>query len=612
MCGIIGCTARDAPVVGAILDGLKRLEYRGYDSAGIAVLDGTDLTVVREVGKINRLEQVLSNGHAPKGRTGLGHTRWATHGKPSETNAHPHQSPSGDIVAVHNGIIENYRDLRASLIARGHKFRSETDSEVIPHLIEAHYEGDILQAVLGAVRELKGSFAISAMHRAHPGVVIGVRKDSPLIVGLGHGRNFLASDVSAVLEHTKRVIFLEEGDVAMLTAEKVDIVDFGGRKVERPVTEVSWDLTKAEKGGFDHFMLKEIHEQPTVVADNLLGRIDEKDGLVVLDELRLTDAELRALNRITIVACGTSWHAGLVAKFFLERFARIPVEVDYASEFRYRIPILDKNSAVIGISQSGETADTIAAMRLVRSELKCKTIGLCNVVGSTMARESDGLVMTHAGPEIGVASTKAFMGQLVSALLLALKIGQARAAITEDQVRVVVDQVRKLPQLLVRALDSSDEIQALAERFQHARDFLFLGRGICYPIALEGALKLKEISYIHAEGYPAGEMKHGPIALIDEAMPIVVIATRGPVYEKVVGNIEEAHARGGRILALVNPGDDRVCKIADSCIVVPEVESVLSPMVNVVPLQLLAYWMARRRGCDVDQPRNLAKSVTVE
>jgi glucosamine--fructose-6-phosphate aminotransferase (isomerizing) len=612
MCGIIGCTSQSTPVVGVILDGLKRLEYRGYDSAGIAVLDRGELTVVREVGKIRRLEEVLSNGSAPKGTTGLGHTRWATHGKPSETNAHPHQSGSGDVIAVHNGIIENYREIRKSLGARGHVFRSETDSEVIPHLIEAHYEGDFLAAFLGAVRELEGSFGISAIHRKHPDTVIGARKDSPLIVGLGETGNYLASDVTAVLEHTRRVIFLEEGDVAKLTPSEVAIYDFQGNRVERPVTNVTWDLARAEKAGFDHFMLKEIHEQPTVVADDLLGRIDAKDGLVVIDELKLTDAEIRKLNRITLVACGTSWHAALVAKFFLERFARIPVEVDYASEFRYRNPILDSNSAVVALSQSGETADTIAAARLAKNELKCRTIGLCNVIGSTIARESDGLVMTHAGPEIGVASTKAFMGQLVSSLLLALRIGQARGTVTEDTVRGVVDQVRKLPAVLARALDASDEIRALAERFQHAKDFLFIGRGINYPIALEGALKLKEISYVHAEGYPAGEMKHGPIALIDEAMPIVVIATRGPVYEKVVGNVEEAHARGGRILALVNPGDDRLSRLAEASIVVPEVDPVLSPMVNVVPLQLLAYWVARRRGCDVDQPRNLAKSVTVE
>jgi glutamine---fructose-6-phosphate transaminase (isomerizing) len=612
MCGIIGCTARETPVIGAILEGLKRLEYRGYDSAGIAVLDRDTVTVVREVGKIRRLEQVLSNGSAPKGTTGLGHTRWATHGRPSETNAHPHQSASGDVIAVHNGIIENYRELRSSLIARGHTFRSETDSEVIPHLIEAHDEGDFLQAVLGAVRELEGSFAISAIHRRHAGVVIGARRDSPLIVGVGDGQNFLASDVTAVLEHTRSVIFLEEGDVAKITATDVEIFDTAGNRVDRPVTNVTWDLARAEKAGFDHFMLKEIHEQPTVVADNLIGRIDARDGLVVLDELKLSDAELKRLSRITIVACGTSWHAGLVAKFFLERFARLPVEVDYASEFRYRSPILDESCAVVAISQSGETADTIAAARLARTELKCRTIGLCNVVGSTLAREADGLVMTHAGPEIGVASTKAFMGQLVSSLLLALRIGQARGAVSVDEVRRVVDEVRKLPHAIARALDGSEEIRALADRFQHAKDFLFIGRGICYPIALEGALKLKEISYIHAEGYPAGEMKHGPIALIDEDMPILAIATRGTVYEKVVGNIEEAHARGGKILALVNPGDDRVTKLAAAAIVVPEVESPLAPMVNVVPLQLLAYWMARRRGCDVDQPRNLAKSVTVE
>ncbi len=611
MCGIIGCASREAPVVSLILGGLKRMEYRGYDSAGIAVMDGGAIKVVREVGKLRRLEEVL-NGAAIRGKTGLGHTRWATHGRPSETNAHPHTSPSGAIVAVHNGIIENYRELREMLIERGHAFRSETDSEVIPHLIEAYYEGDLLAAVLKAVRELAGSFGITVMHRDHPDTVIGVRKDSPLIVGLAEGRNILASDVAAVLEYTKQVIFLEDHDVAVITPDEVRIVDFHGRPLERPVTTITWDLAQAEKGGFEHFMLKEIHDQPTVVTDNLLGRIDERDGAIVLDELNLTDETLRHLNRITIVACGTSWHSGLVGKFYLEKFARLPVDVDYASEMRYRDPILDSRSLVIAISQSGETADTIAAIRRAKVDFNCKTIGLCNVVGSTIARECSGRVMTHAGPEIGVASTKAFMGQLVGMLLLALRIGQARGTVTPGELRRVIDQLRRLPQYLVRALATSDQIRALAERFHESRDFLYLGRGICYPIALEGALKLKEISYIHAEGYPAGEMKHGPIALIDETLPVVAIATRGQVYDKVVGNIEEVRARGGRILAVVNDGDERVGRLAEVTIAVPEVDTVLSPMVNVVPLQLLAYWIARRRGCDVDQPRNLAKSVTVE
>ncbi len=599
------------PVVPMILGGLKRLEYRGYDSAGIAVIDGGELKVVREVGKLRRLEEVL-NGTALHGRTGLGHTRWATHGRPSEHNAHPHTSGNGAIVAVHNGIIENYRELREMLVERGHVFASETDSEVIPHLIEHHDKGDLLSAVVAAVNDLSGSFGVSVIHRDHPGVVVGVRKDSPLIVGLADGRNMVASDVAAVIEYTKRVIFLEDRDIAVVTPNSVKIYDFSGREVTRPVTTVTWDLAQAEKGGFEHFMLKEIHDQPTVVTDNLIGRIDEQDGTIVLDELNVSDDALRHLNRITIVACGTSWHAGLVGKFYLEKLARIPVDVDYASEMRYRDPILDGRSLVIAISQSGETADTIAAIRRAKVDFNCRTVGLCNVVGSTIARECTGRVMTHAGPEIGVASTKAFMGQLVGMLLLALRIGQARGTLTPADIRRVVDQLRRLPQFIVRALGTSAQIQDVAERFFEARDFLFLGRGICYPIALEGALKLKEISYIHAEGYPAGEMKHGPIALIDETLPVVAIATRGQVYDKVVGNIEEVRARGGRILALVNEGDERVGRLAELTITVPEVDTVLSPMVNVVPLQLLAYWTARRRGCDVDQPRNLAKSVTVE
>ncbi len=611
MCGIVGCVAREAPVVGALLGGLKRLEYRGYDSAGVAVLEHGELRIVREVGKLRRLEDVLQ-GAPLLGRTGIGHTRWATHGKPSERNAHPHQGGRGDVVAAHNGIIENYRELRDRLVARGHVFLSETDSEVIPHLIEDYYRGDFPDAVRRALLDLEGSFAVAVVHRAHPDMVVGARKDSPLVVGLGEDRNFVASDVAAVLEYTKRVIHMEDGDMAILTPEKAEIRRLDGVRVERPVTIVTWDLAQAEKAGYDHYMLKEIHEQPTVVSDALLGRIDNDRGDVEFEGLNLGDEQFRHFDRIVILACGTSWHAGLVGKFFLEKLARIPVEVDYASEFRYRDPVMDSRSLVIAISQSGETADTLAALRRAKVDFNAKTIGVCNVQGSSIARECAGLVMTHAGPEIGVASTKAFMGQLVALLLLAIRVGRARGALPEAEARRVADQLRRLPHLLGKALLCSDRVRELAERYHEARDFLFLGRGLCYPVALEGALKLKEISYIHAEGYPAGEMKHGPIALIDDDRPVVVLAPRGPVYDKPASNVEEARARGARVIAVVNDGDDRVAKLAEATIVVPEVDALLAPMVNVVPLQLLAYWIARRRGCDVDQPRNLAKSVTVK
>ena len=611
MCGIVGCVAREAPVVGALLGGLKRLEYRGYDSAGVAVLERGELRIVREVGKLRRLEDVLQ-GEPLLGRTGIGHTRWATHGKPSERNAHPHQGGRGDVVAAHNGIIENYRELRDRLIESGHEFLSETDSEVIPHLIEHYYRGDFPEAVRRALLDLEGSFAVAVVHRKHADMVVGARKDSPLVVGLGADRNFVASDVAAVLEYTKRVVHMEDGDMAVLTPDRAEIRRLDGTRVERPVTVVTWDLAQAEKAGYDHYMLKEIYEQPTVVSDALLGRIDNDRGDVELDGLNLGDDQLRRFDRIVILACGTSWHAGLTGKFFLEKLARIPVEVDYASEFRYRDPVMDSRSLVVAISQSGETADTLAAIRRAKVDFNAKTIGVCNVQGSSIARECSGLVMTHAGPEIGVASTKAFMGQLVALLLLAIRIGRARGALPETEARRVVDQLRRLPQLLGKALLCSDRVREIAERYHEARDFLFLGRGLCYPVALEGALKLKEISYIHAEGYPAGEMKHGPIALIDDELPVVVLAPRGPVYDKTASNVEEARARGARVIAVVNEGDDRVSKLAEATIVVPEVDALLSPMVTVAPMQLLAYWIARRRGCDVDQPRNLAKSVTVE
>ncbi len=610
MCGIIGCVSRREPVVELLLRGLKRLEYRGYDSAGIAVEYPSGIRITREVGKIRRLEDAV--GASPQdGTTGVGHTRWATHGKPSEANAHPHVSADGRVVVAHNGIIENYRDLRRGLESRGIVFCSETDSEVIPNLIASHDRGDFPAAVRAALAELHGSFAIAVMHHDHPGVVIGARKDSPLIVGIASDRMLLASDAAAMLEATREMVFLEDGDMAVLTAESASFSRFDGTKVLRPSVTISWDLARAEKSGFEHYMLKEIHEQPQVVSDALLGAIGSGHE-VNLEQIGLSDEVLRSLDRMCIVACGTSWHAGLVTKFWLERFARISSEVDYASEFRYRDPVMDSRTGLIAISQSGETADTLAALRRAKTDFNARTLGICNVQGATIARECDGLIMTHAGPEIGVASTKAFTGQLVAGFLLSLKLAAARGTLSPHEVRRLTDQLRRVPQWIARALESADAVRDVAASVADARGFLFLGRGANYPVALEGALKLKEISYMHAEGYPAGEMKHGPIALIDEGLPVVVIATRGPVYDKVASNVEEVRARGGRVIAIVNPGDDRVSKQASAIITVPETDPLLSPMINVVPLQLLAYEVARIRGCDVDQPRNLAKSVTVE
>ncbi len=611
MCGIVGCASREHPVPGLLVESLKRLEYRGYDSAGIAVLENGELQTVREVGKIKNLEAAVG-GRNLQGRTGIGHTRWATHGKPSERNAHPHRNRDGSLVVVHNGIIENYLELKHGLQATGSVFTSDTDTEVIAHLIDAHYQGDLLTAVQASLKRLEGSYAIAVIHRAEPDVVVGARQDSPLVVGLGEGRNWVASDVSALLPWTRRVVYLEDGEVVVVRSSEVRIFDRGGRVVQREPETITWSAERTEKGGYPHFMLKEIHEQPSTVSDSLLGRLAGDDYRVVLDGLGLDDEELRALTRIGIVACGTSWHAGHVGKFFLEQFARLPVEVDYASESVFREPVMGQKDLMIAISQSGETADTRAALRRAQDLFGAHTLAVCNVPGSSMAREAQGLVLTHAGPEIGVASTKAFMGQLVALLLVAVRIGQARGTISRDTIRELVSGLRRLPHDLERVLKTAAKVQEIAEVWQGARDFLYLGRGVNYPIALEGALKLKEISYIHAEGYPAGEMKHGPIALIDENMPILAIATRGRTYATIAGNVEEAKARGGRIIAVVNPGDDRVARMADHVIEVPEVAEALSPMVNVVPLQLLAYWIAVKRGTDVDQPRNLAKTVTVQ
>ncbi|MSR75399.1 MAG: glutamine--fructose-6-phosphate transaminase (isomerizing) [Planctomycetes bacterium] len=608
MCGIVGCTAQGGEVVAGLVESLKRLEYRGYDSSGIAAQTVQGIGIVRRVGKIRELEAQLQQ-EPLIASTAIGHTRWATHGRPTEANAHPHRC--GKLVVVHNGIIENYLELRQELGASGAVFQSETDTEVVAHLVASLWQGDLAAAVRAAVGRLEGSFALALMHEDTPEVIVAARRDSPLVLGVGEGAHWLASDVAALLPWTRRVIYLEDGDVAELHPTALSVTDMAGKKQHRPVVEISWSAEMAEKGGYAHFMLKEIHEQPTTVANALLGRIAEKSGTITLDGFNIDDDTLRSLRRVSIVACGTSWHAGQVGRFLIEQDAGLPVEVDYASEAIYREPMLGKDDLLIAISQSGETADTRAALRRGR-EAGAHTLVISNVAGSSMARDAQSVLLTYAGPEIGVASTKAFMGQLTVLSLLALKLGAVRGKLTNGELRRRLHELKLLPHAIEAALHSSDAAKDIAAELAAARDALFIGRGVNYPIALEGALKLKEISYIHAEGYPAGEMKHGPIALIDASMPVIAIATHAATYAVIAGNVEEAKARGARIIALVSQGDDRVAKSAWRTIVLPAVPENLSPLVNIVPLQLLAYWTAVARNADVDQPRNLAKTVTVQ
>ncbi len=617
MCGIVGYVGSQNAVP-IILDGLKRLEYRGYDSAGIAVLNGSEQLVVRRAsGKLRNLEEAIQ-ANPVAGNFGIGHTRWATHGRPTEENAHPHRDSKGNIVVVHNGIVENYLALKHELQADGHKFASETDTEVIAHLIEKHFQGNLEQAVRAAVKRLAGVFAISVISKLDPNKIVAARQGPPAVVGIGKGEFFVASDIPAILSHTRDMYFLQDGDMAILTPDGVQLTDFEGHAIRRQLQRITWDPFMAEKGGYKHFMLKEIFEQPRAVRDTMLGRIGQETGRVFLDEMELTEADFQRFTAIRIVACGTSWHAGLAGKFMIEKLARIPVEVDYGSEFRYRDPILDENTLTIVISQSGETADTLAAQREAKSK-GSKTLAICNVVGSMITREAQGTILTHAGPEIGVASTKAFTSQLTALLVLALYLGQVRGKITEEESQRLSQEMLKLPAKLERVLAEEDIYEELTKRLHKAKDFLYLGRGIHFPIALEGALKLKEISYIHAEGYPAGEMKHGPNALIDENLPTVVLATYDPAnaesrlrYEKTISNIQEVKARSGVVIAIANKGDDEIGTHADHVIRVPVTEEILLPILEIVPLQLLAYHIAVRLGCDVDQPRNLAKSVTVE
>jgi glucosamine--fructose-6-phosphate aminotransferase (isomerizing) len=614
MCGIIGYIG-PKDVVPVLIDGLRRLEYRGYDSAGVAVVRNGNVELRRSAGKLSNLEGII-NGQPITGDYGVGHTRWATHGRPTEENAHPHRDCTGKIVVVHNGIIENYLDLKQELQRQGHEFVTETDTEIVAHLVEREMKDDGLEnAVRRALMLMRGLFALVLISADDPEKIVAVRNGPPIVVGLGENEFFVASDIPAILSHTRDVVFLGDEEMAIITRAGVQFTDFFGRPVSKATQRVLWDPIMAEKAGYKHFMLKEIFEQPTAARETILGRVSQDSGRVFLDEMKITDAQLRAVDKITILACGTSWHAGLVGKFMIEQLARVHVDVDYGSEYRYRAPIVGKNTLAVVITQSGETADTLAALREAKKE-GAASIAICNVVGSMATRETDGTIHTHAGPEIGVASTKAFTSQLVALYLLALRLGQVRGILSPEASKPHVDALLQLPFWLEDTLKIAPEIEEIAARFQTRTDFLYLGRGINYPIALEGALKLKEISYIHAEGYPAGEMKHGPIALIDERMPIVTLAPHDHVFEKMLGNVQEAKARGGSVIALTTRGDDKLWAILDksrdSVVELPRTPDLLTPIVMVLPLQLLAYDIAVRRGCDVDQPRNLAKSVTVE
>jgi glutamine---fructose-6-phosphate transaminase (isomerizing) len=614
MCGIIGYIGAQ-PVVPIIVDGLRRLEYRGYDSAGIAVVNDGRVEIRRSAGKLAKLEQVLA-GDPLSGAYGLGHTRWATHGRPTEENAHPHRDCTGRLVVVHNGIIENYLQLKGELEQQGHRFGDETDTEIVAHLLEREMRGDGLEAATRrALAQLRGLFAIVLLSVDDPNTLVAARNGPPVVVGLGQDEYFVASDIPAILAHTRDVVFLEDGEMAVVRPSGVVFAGVDGRPHERKPQRVLWDPVMAERAGFKHFMLKEIFEQPAAVAETLVGRVSPGRNVATLDELNLDIAALQRIDRLMVLACGTSWHAALVGKFLVEQLARLPVEVDYGSEYRYRDPIVDSRTLAVVITQSGETADTLAALRESKKK-GALSVAICNVVGSMATREAEATVYTHAGPEIGVASTKAFTCQLVALYLLAVHLGQVRGVLSSEEAASHFDALARLPQLLEQTLKLATQVEDIAARFYTRRDFLYLGRGIHYPIALEGALKLKEISYIHAEGYPAGEMKHGPIALIDEQMPVVAIAPHDAVFEKMLGNIQEAKARGGSVIVITNEGHDELDRLLDprqdAVLRLPPARALTMPVAMTVPLQLLAYHIAVRLGCDVDQPRNLAKSVTVE
>ncbi|TDB39437.1 MAG: glutamine--fructose-6-phosphate transaminase (isomerizing) [Actinobacteria bacterium] len=608
MCGIVGYVGpRQASDV--LLGGLARLEYRGYDSAGVAIVSDSTLAVMRRVGRLVNLREALAEAPVV-GSVGIGHTRWATHGAPNEANAHPHTDCTGKIAVVHNGIIENYAELREELAAAAHVLRSETDTETVAHLVEAYYQGDLADAVAHAVRRLEGSYALGVVHLDDPDTIVAARKDSPLIIGIGVGENIVASDIPAVLEYTREILVLHDGDVATVTADSVRVIDASGAEAEPEMMHVEWDLDAAEKGGYEDFMLKEIFEQPKAIRETLRGRMGE-GGIIQLSELQMSDAEVAAIDRVFIVACGTSFHAGVVAKHLIEQWARIPVQVEVSSEFRYGDPIVDAETLVVAITQSGETADTLAGVREARNR-GAKVFAITNVVGSRVTRESDGVIYTHAGPEIGVAATKTFTAQIAALTVLALKLAQTKGILDDDRIGALWAELARTPEVVEAILGDSNDIEACAAVYKDAVSSLFLGRGVGVPVAMEGALKLKEISYIHAEAYAAGEMKHGPIALITPEVPVVVVATQGHTYEKVVSNIQEVRARGAQVIAVATHGDTDICRHAEHVLYIPEVSENLSAIAATVPLQLLSYHIAKLRGCNVDQPRNLAKSVTVE
>jgi glucosamine--fructose-6-phosphate aminotransferase (isomerizing) len=609
MCGIVGYVG-PKETAKVLIDGLRRLEYRGYDSAGIAIFHRGKVEIRRKEGKLTRLEELIG-GETFDGRVGIGHTRWATHGRPSDENAHPHKA--GKVAVVHNGIVENYLALKEILKSKGHVFTSETDTEIISHLIDEFIrEGNSsLEAVRIALDKIRGSYALGILLEGDEQSLIAARKESPLVIGLGEEEYFIASDVPPILPHTRNFIFMEDGEVALLSSKGVKVFNAKGGEVSREPKRVNWSPLMAERGGYKHFMLKEIFEQPRAVTDTIRGRLSEEKGDAILEDVRFDPKLLKKIQRINLIACGTSYHAALVGKFLVEELCRIPVEADIGSEFRYRNPIIGENDLLVAISQSGETADTLAALREAKRK-GAMTLAICNVVESSLAREADHVIYTHAGPEIGVASTKTFSTQLVILFLLALRIGRELGLLSSEQGKSLIGELVRVPHLMEEMLKTSSQVAKIAKKYLQARDFLYLGRGINYPIALEGALKLKEISYVHAEGYPAGEMKHGPIALIDREIPVVVLATKNDVYEKVVSNIEEVKAREGKVIALASPSDREIVKKADDVIFIPETLPSLSPILLTIPLQLLAYYMADFKGTDVDQPRNLAKSVTVE
>jgi glucosamine--fructose-6-phosphate aminotransferase (isomerizing) len=609
MCGIVGYIG-PRQAAGLLIEGLRRLEYRGYDSAGIAVVNGRGLKIMKAAGKLSVLEDELKE-EMPQGTIGIGHTRWATHGAPTTTNAHPHTDQSGRIAVIHNGIIENSGVIRKALEQRGHTFKSETDTEVLAHLVGELYQGNLEEAVATALRDVDGAYGLVFISSEEPGVLVAARKGSPLLVGVGENEWFVASDASPLLQYTRSVVYLDDGEMAVLTRDGYRVRNLVTARISKEVNQIDWDLAQVERGGYAHFMLKEICEQPESLCNTLRGHLLEEEGTARVTGLNLTDEELKQFERVIITACGTSWHSGIIGEYMLEEMARLPVEVEYASEFRYRNPVVDSRTLVIGISQSGETADTLAAIREAKRR-GARTLGLVNVVGSTIAREVDGGIYLHAGPEVGVASTKAFTSQVAALALISLRIARLRN-LSILQGRQFIEALQRLPDQVAQILERTSELERLADRFlRTTRNALYLGRGVNFPVALEGALKLKEISYIHAEGYPAAEMKHGPIALIDENMPVVFIAPRDAVHSKIVSNIEEVKARGGKVIALINQGDTEIERLADATFTIPETLDLLTPILTSIPLQLLSYYVAVSRGCNVDQPRNLAKSVTVE